>query len=152
HSSRQAALDPDHPDHEHARAIARMLGRLPLALELAGAYLGKFGGDVSLEGYREGLRSDGALATLDADAAELTEADLRRVHAAAVAATIREQWETLQDESARLLLRVASFFPESAGIPIARFGLLADLTDKASSGRLSPLRRAVNRLEGACLV
>jgi hypothetical protein len=41
HPSRRAALDPAHPDHEHARAIARMLGRLPLALELAGAYLGK---------------------------------------------------------------------------------------------------------------
>ncbi len=65
HPSRQAALDPEHPDHEHARAIARMLGRLPLALELAGAYLGKFSGDVSLEAYREGLRSVGALATLD---------------------------------------------------------------------------------------
>ena len=55
HPSRRAALDPSHPDHEHARAIARMLGRLPLALELAGAYLGKFSGDVSLEDYREGL-------------------------------------------------------------------------------------------------
>ena len=92
HPSRQAALDPSHPDHEHARAIARMLGRLPLALELAGAYLGKFSGDVSLESYREGLKADGALATLDADAAELTEADLRRVHDPAVAATIGEQW------------------------------------------------------------
>jgi CHAT domain/NB-ARC domain len=68
HPSRRPALDPANPDHEHARAIARMLGRLPLALELAGAYLGKFSSDVSLEGYREGLRSVGALATLDADA------------------------------------------------------------------------------------
>src|SRR5262249_33874378 len=69
------------------------------------------------EGEREGRRSDGALAPLDADAAELTEADLRRVHDPAVAATIREQWEALQDESARLLLRVASLFPESAAVP-----------------------------------
>jgi WD40 repeat protein len=152
HPSRRAALDPENSDHEHARAIARMLGRLPLALELAGAYLGKFSGDISLEGYREGLKADGALVTLDADAAELSEADLRRVHAPAVAATIREQWDALKDEPARLLLRVASLFPESAGIPIARLGMLADLADKAPSGRLSPLRRAVRRLEGACLV
>ena len=55
HSSRQAALDPAYPDHEHARAIARMLGRLPLALELAGAYLGKFSSDVSLAGISGGL-------------------------------------------------------------------------------------------------
>ena len=126
-----------------------MLGRLPLALELAGAYLGKFSGDVSLAGYREGLRSDGALATLDADAAELTEADLRRVHDPAVAATIREQWGTLGDESARLLLRVASLFPESAAVPIARLGLLAGLADEARPGRLSPLVRAVKRLDAA---
>jgi WD40 repeat protein len=151
HSSRRAALDPDDPDHEHARAIVRMLGRLPLALELAGAYLGKYAGDITLESYRSGLRADGALATLDADAAELTEADLRRIHTPAVAATIREQWEALGDESARWLLRVASLFPESSAVPIARLGLLADLADKAPPGRLSPLRRAVKRLEVACM-
>ena len=143
HPSRREALDPSHADHEHARAIARMLGRLPLALELAGAYLGKYSGDVSLEAYREGLRSDGALATLDADAAELTEADLRRVHDPAVAATISEQWASLHDESARLLLRVASLFSESTAVPIARLGLLAGLGDEARPGRRSPLRRAV---------
>ena len=144
HPSRLAGLDPSHPDHEHARAIARMLGRLPLALELAGAYLGKFSGDVSLAGYREGLRSDGCLATLDADAAELTEADLRRVHDPAVAATISEQWASLRDESARLLLRVASLFPESSAVPIARLGLLAGLADEATAGTAfaAPPRRA----------
>jgi WD40 repeat protein len=151
HPSRQAALEPSHPDHEHARAIARMLGRLPLALELAGAYLGKFSGDVSLEGYREGLKAEGALATLDADAAEISEADLRRVHDPAVAATISEQWEALADESARLLLRVTSLFPESTAVPIARLGLLAGLVSEARPGRLSPLRRAVKHLEDTCL-
>ena len=152
HPSRRAALDPPHPNHEHARAIARMLGRLPLALELAGAYLGKFSRDVSLVDYREGLKSDGALAILDADAAELTEADLRRVHAPAVAATIGEQWNALRDDSARLLLRVTALFPESAAVPISRLGVLAGLGDEARSGRLSPLHRAVKRLEDACLV
>ncbi len=152
HPTRRAALDPAHPDHEHARAIARMLGRLPLALELAGAYLGKFSRDVSLERYREGLRSDGALAMLDADAAELTDADLRRVHDPAVAATIGEQWAALQDPSARLLLRVASLFPESSAVPIARLGLLAGLADEARPGRLSPLLRAAQSLDDACLV
>ena len=153
HPSRRAALlDSSHPDHQHARAIARMLGRLPLALELAGAYLGKFSRDVSLVDYREGLKSDGALAILDADAAELTEADLRRVHAPAVAATIGEQWNALRDDSARLLLRVTALFPESAAVPISRLGVLAGLGDEARSGRLSPLHRAVKRLEDACLV
>jgi WD40 repeat protein len=151
HPSRRAALDPSHADHDHARAIARMLGRLPLALELAGAYLGKYSADVWLEDYREGLRSDGALATLDADAAELTEADLRRVHDPAVAATISEQWASLRDESARLLLRVASLFPGSTALPIARLGLLAALGDESRRGRRSPLRSATQCLDDACL-
>jgi WD40 repeat protein len=152
HPSCRAALDPENPDHEHARAIARMLGRLPLALELAGAYLGKYSGDITLESYREGLRSDGALATLDADAAELTDADLRRVHAPAVAATISEQWNALHDEDAWLLLRVAGQFPESVAVPAGRLGLLAGLSDEARPGRLSPLRRAVRRMDDACLI
>jgi WD40 repeat protein len=152
HPSRRAALDPAHPDHEHARAIARMLGRLPLALELAGAYLGKYSVDVPLAGYRQGLKSDGALATLDADAAELNEADLRRVHDPAVATTIREQWEALEYDPARLLLRVASLFPESSAIPIARLSLLAGLAEEARPGRLSPIHRAVKCLDDACLI
>jgi WD40 repeat protein len=152
HPSRRAAFRASHPDHDHARAIARMLGRLPLALELAGAYLGKYSRDVSLEGYREALKSDGVLATLDADAAELTEADLRRMHDRAVAATICEQWVSLRDESARLLLRVASLFSESIAVPLPRLGLLTGLGDDARPGRRSPLRRAAQRLEDACLV
>src|SRR5262245_4817176 len=89
---------------------------------------------------------------LDADAAEVSEADLRRVHDPAVAATIGEQWEALRDEPARLLLRVASLFPESSSTPIARLGLLAGLDDDARPGRRSTFRRAVQRLDDACLV
>ena len=152
HPSRREALAASHPDHDHARAIARMLGRLPLALELAGAYLGKYSRDISLEGYREALKSDGVLATLDADAAELTEADLRRMHDPAVAATISEQWASMRDESARLLLRVASLFSESIAVPLSRLGLLAGLGDEARPGRRSPLRRAAQRLDDSCLV
>ena len=152
HPSRQAALHPSHPDHEQRRAVARMLGRLPLALELAGAYLGKFSGDVSLEGYREGLKLDGLLSKLDADAAELSEADLRRVHDPAVAVAIGEQWKALAEDSARLLLRVASLFPESAALPLVRLGLLSGLGDEARPGRPSPLRRAVKQLDSSCLI
>jgi WD40 repeat protein len=152
HPTRQAALQPSHPDHEHARAVARMLGRLPLALELSGAYLGKFSREVSLSDYRAGLKSDGALATLDADAADLTEADLRRVHRQAVAATIGEQWNAVADESARLLLCIGSLFAESMAVPIPRLGLLGNLRDASRAGRLSPLRRSVRELEAACLV
>ena len=105
-----------------------MLGRLPLALELAGAYLGKFSGDVSLADYREGLKADGALATLDADAAELSEADLRRVHDPAVAATIGEQWQTPRRRvgptpaSSRKLVPGVGRFADCAAWPAGRPG------------------------------
>ena len=70
HPNRQPAIKPGDPDHEPAVAITRMLGRLPLALELAGAYLGKWSdrdkpGYVSLSGYRERLRTKGRLATVE---------------------------------------------------------------------------------------
>ena len=71
----------------------------------------------------------------------------------AVAATIGEQWETLGDDSARLLLRVASLFAESAALPIARLGLLADLDERSTVQDGFPrLRRTVKRLDDACLV
>ena len=129
-----------------------MLGRLPLALELAGAYLGKFSSEVSLADYRRGIELRRALATLDADAADLTEADLRRVHGPAVAATIGEQWNALKEESCSLLLRVAALFPESAPLPVSGISLLTGLRPEARHGRLSPLRRTLKSLENACLI
>ena len=49
-----------------------MLGRLPPALELAGVYRGTYIGDESLDDCREGLMADELLATLDADATQLS--------------------------------------------------------------------------------
>ena len=81
HPNRLPAIKPGDPDHEPAVAITRMLGRLPLALELAGAYLGKWSdpvkpGFVSLPGYRERLRTKGRLATIDVGAKKLSDNEL----------------------------------------------------------------------------
>ena len=72
---RQPIAEPGHPEHDHARAICRMLGRLPLALELAGAFLGEWQ-EISLADYRERLKSEGVLATLDDEAAGIVRAKL----------------------------------------------------------------------------
>ena len=61
------------------------------------------------------------------------------MHAAAVAATLGEQWDALDtgrqvDEDARLLLRVAGQLPEAAQIPAARLGLLSGLARDTASG------------------
>jgi WD40 repeat protein len=150
HPDRQPILDPAHPEHQDARAICRMLGRLPLALELAGAFLGEWS-DIRLADYRERLKSEGLLATLDDEAAELPAVHLPAIHDAAVTATLNSQWEALQDETSRLLLRVAGQLPEAAAIPIARLGLLAGIPGLDRPGKPALLARALKRLEDACL-
>src|SRR5208337_3054199 len=130
HPKRQPAIEPSHPGHEPAVAITRMLGRLPLALGLAGAYLGKWSdpdkpGYVSLSGYHERLRTKGRLATVDVEAKKLSHNKLRSIRKDAVEATLRQQWGALDDEDARSLLLVAGQLPEAAVIPNERLGLLA---------------------------
>ena len=50
--------DPDHPERSEARAICQMLGYLPLALELASAFLAEWP-EVSLADYRKRLGEEG---------------------------------------------------------------------------------------------
>ncbi|HKI16782.1 MAG TPA: SIR2 family protein, partial [Isosphaeraceae bacterium] len=158
HPNRQPAIKPGDPDHEPAVAIARMLGRLPLALELAGAYLGKWSdpdkpGFVSLAGYRERLRTKGRLATVDVGAERLSENELQSIHEDAVEATLRQQWDALDDEDARRLLLVAGQLPEAAVIPNERLGLLAGVAVRSDDGEgPSSLDEALRRLEDDCLV
>src|SRR5271166_957185 len=134
HRKRQRAIDPSDPDHEPAVAITRMLGRLPLALELAGAYLGKWSdrdkpGYVSLSGYRERLRTKGRLAMVDVGAKKLSDNELQSIHKDAVEATLRQQWDALDNEDARSLLLVAgqllkrpsSRTSDSGCWPVSRF-------------------------------
>ena len=92
-----------------------MLGGLPLALEIAGAHLGRQPG-ASLAAYRQDLLQRGALAVVDDRRGGVRDTDLGTRHAAAVAATLAEQWEGLSEE-ARLLLRAAGQLPEAATIP-----------------------------------
>ena len=158
HPNRQPAIDPGDPDHEPAVAITRMLGRLPLALELAGAYLGKWSdpdkpGFVSLSGYRERLRTKGRLATVDVGAKKLSDNELQSIHEDAVEATLRQQWDALDDEDARSLLLVAGQLPEAAVIPNERLGLLAGVAVRSDDGEgPSSLDEALRRLEDDCLV
>jgi hypothetical protein len=127
HDSRQAVRDhPDHPERPEAQAICRLLGWLPLALELAGAFLAEWP-DIPLAGYRQRLEKKGCLPTLDAEAEKLAAVNFQPIHAAAVAATLKAQWDALRqsDEAVRLLFRVAGQFAESAAIPTAMLGLFA---------------------------
>src|SRR5262249_1904417 len=144
----------NHPERPEAEAICRMLGWLPLALELAGAYLGEWP-DVPLTDYRTRLEQKGCLSTVDCEAKNLFEVNFQPIHKAAVAATLQTQWETLRsadDEKARLVFRTAGQFTEAAVIPTATLGLFTGVPDVGRPGDPSPLRRALKRLHAVRLV
>ena len=71
HESRHTIRDdPNHPERHEAKAICRLLGWLPLALELAGAFFGEWP-DISLADYRKRLQDEGCLPTLDTEVPDL---------------------------------------------------------------------------------
>ena len=130
-----------------------MLGYLPLALELASAFLAEWP-EVSLADYRKRLGEEGCLPTLDSEVANLAAVNFQPIHEAAVAATLKTQWEALRpgDETARLVFRVAGQFTEAAAIPVATLGLFADVSLAGRPGNPSPLQRALKRLHDVRLI
>ena len=145
--------DPNHPERSEARAVCRMLGYLPLALELASAFLAEWP-EVSLGGYRKRLGEEGCLPTLDSEVANLAAVNFQPIHEAAVAATLKTQWEALRpgDETARLVFRVAGQFTEAAAIPVATLGLFAGVSPAGKPGNPSPLHRSLKRLHDVRLI
>ena len=145
--------DPDHPERSEATAVCRMLGYLPLALELASAFLAEWP-EVSLADYRTRLEEEGCLPTLDSEVANLAAVNFQPIHEAAVAATLKTQWEALRpgDETARLVFRVAGQFTEAAAIPVATLGLFAGVSLAGRPGNPSPLQRALKRLHDVRLI
>lgn len=132
-----------------AHAICRALGCLPLAVVLAGAYLGRNRG-IPFEDYLERLAVHGLLPTIDATG--LDARDLATRHAAAVAATLKLQWEALASVEGRLVLRVAALLGEAVQIPTARLALLSGLAEEAAPGFPAPLAEALSAANALCLV
>ncbi len=154
HESRHAARnDPNHSERHAAKAICRLLGWLPLALELAGAFLAEWP-DISLADYRNRLQDEGCLPTLDTEVHHLALVHFQPIHDAAVAATLNTQWDALKpaDETARLLLRIAGQFAESASIATHTLGLFAGVPHTDKPALPSPLRRALKQLHDVRLV
>jgi len=147
--ARPEVLDEHHPDWGVARVVCAMLGWLPLALELAAAYLDAYP-DVALGGYVERLRTEGKLATVDDT--DLRPEELPTRHEVAVTATLRTQWSRLDNEDARLLFRTAGQLPAGTWIPISRLGLLTGITAGVAPGRPAPLTRALKKLHDVSLI
>lgn len=153
HPARQAAREAKHPEHADALAVVRMLGGLPLALEIAGAFLGEYP-EIPLADFRGRLRREGALAAVEEEAGQLPEMLLPADHRDGLRVALTAQWEMLtgpDGETARQLLRVAGHYPEAAAIPVGGLGLLAGVAATAGPGKASPLARGLKRLRGASL-
>ncbi|HEU4562039.1 MAG TPA: TIR domain-containing protein [Longimicrobium sp.] len=151
--ARPEILSAAHPEYDAARAVCRVLGRLPLALELTAAYLARYA-DVAPSGYLARLRAKGALATTDEVAeSDVAPAQLATRYQAGLTAALRTQWERLRETGARFLLVACALFEPGAFVPAARLGLMAGLEgDAGALGRVSPLQRAVTHLHELSLV
>ena len=157
--------DEHHPEWGWARIVCAYLGWLPLALELAAAYLDAYP-EVSITGYLERLRTEGSLETVDESEVRAVDlptrveeilkaaaaGNLELKHQVAVSATLQTQWKRLDDDDARLLFRAAGQFPEASWIPIPRLGLLTGIESEAKTGYPSPLNVALKKLYTVSLI
>ena len=155
-AARRPILEPAHPEHGEAQTICRMFGGLPLALEIAGAFLDD-NASIPLADFRKRLKLEGSLATLDREGRYLTDSEWNEIHAVAVAATLREQWQILRpeeevDEIARSILCVAAQLPEAMSLPSERLRLMAGVDDDPESGEPSQFARALQRLDRLSLL
>jgi WD40 repeat protein len=155
HPRRHSIRDnPSHRERAEARAICRLLGFLPLALELAGAFLGE-NDEMPLADYRARLEREGCITTIEAELENLSRVNFQPTHDAAIEATLTSQWDLLKkpgDKTARFVFQVAGQFGEAAGIPELSLWLLAGVSRAALSGHKSPLRRSLKRLQDVRLV
>lgn len=132
-----------------ASAICETLGRLPLAIVLACAYLDRYP-KVSLASYLKRLEKDGAITAMDA--ATVDRRLLATRHEAAVGATLRAQWEAIDNPAAREALQVAALLGEAAAVPRPRLSLLSGLSEVAPEGYPAALEVALQELHGLSLI
>ena len=139
-------------DKNHALAICRAVGFLPLALILVGAYLKKYSSEISFAIYHDELVKKG-LESIDksAEISEMSEEDLATRHMAALKATLDDQWKMLKDEDARQLFRLAGQYPEATILPKAHLGLLSGIAP-GDSKLDQPLAKAFHHLHDLCLM
>ena len=130
-----------------AQKICATLGNLPLAVELAGAYLKEKRGTITYAVY---------LKNLEARRLQILEEKRKgikptAVHEPSILATFESQYELLEDENAQYLFKLAGQFPEAAMIPVARLGLLAGIENLPETLD-TPLDDAFKFLERISLV
>ena len=138
---------PAFEEEVSAQKICATLGNLPLAVELAGAYLREKRGTITYAVYLKNLE------TRRLQILEEKRKGIRptAVHEPSILATFESQYELLEDENAQYVFKLAGQFPEAAMIPVARLGLLAGIEDQPETLD-TPLDDAFNFLVRICLV
>jgi WD40 repeat protein len=164
--SRPEILESTHHEHSEAIKVCATLGGLPLAIEMAAAYLEQEP-DVSLTGYLKRLGKEGAVQTLeDFEQAKewsstwhdpiqitlLSQWDALVLPPSVDRATADQIQESEPDHQARLLLQTAALMPEAAAIPVARLSLLTGLSETAEEGYPAVLTSALRRLHNYSLI
>jgi WD40 repeat protein len=130
----------------YAKEICRILGYLPLALELAGTYLKKRKGIVTYQTYIQNIQQR-RLQILE----QIKQGIRLATHDPSLLATFESQYQLVVNKDAQHLFKLAGQFPEAEMIPTARLGLLAGIIDHPESLR-TPLHDAFNELIEASLV
>jgi len=132
------------PEWNDARAICASLGYIPLALELAAKYLGKYHKEISLAGYLEQLEMEGNLRVLGRTKIDPLETPTR--HATAVAAVLKLQWNKLPDDDCRVALKIsAMLYSGRSVIERDRLATFSGISDGYPPP--SPLRDVLDRLQ-----
>jgi WD40 repeat protein len=137
---------PASEEEVSAKRICATLGNLPLAVELAGAYLHEKRGTITYAVYLKNLEAR-RLQILEEKRKGIKPA----VHEPSILATFESQYELLEDENAKYLFKLAGQFPEAAMIPVARLGLLAGIENLPETLD-TPLDDAFKFLVRICLV
>ena len=132
---------PDSDEHKAARSTCKILGYLPLALEILSVYLGETFPDPIAECQDE-LINWGALPVLD-DLQDVETMDER--HRVGLTAILQKQWEGLS-AAAKEVLKVAGQLPEAAILPVARLQLLSNLPTKRRKPRDVTIGQTVQQL------
>ncbi len=129
-------------------AVCQALGHLPLALDLAGAFLRKKV-NAGLRSYLNTLREHG-LETTNAFA-RLQERDIEAYYAAALSPALKAQWSLLELSESVGVLRIVSGHPENARVPIERVATMTGLRDDAT-GVHTPLSDGIRDAADANLL
>jgi tetratricopeptide (TPR) repeat protein len=119
-------------DHRAARAICRLFGWLPLAINLAGAFL-RDGKHLSYEGYYNQLMSGSALADK-------------------VEALLKLQWEALDNQDAKSIVQSIGILAEKTGLSPIHIELLSGFSNDIGMRPTTRLDQALVALRNLYLI